>query len=101
MNKKELIQSIKFYIEMHGTTSNYEMDVDTSPCINSIGESIVQLAENFSNDTVSAITYVDGNEYDSEEIPYKDLSIKILREIYNNIKNYYDYVEVESSIIDY
>lgn len=83
MKKTELIELIKGRIEEYGSFTASEVYADTSPLVNSIGEDVVQLAERFYHDTVTAVTYADEHEIASQDIPYEQLTKSTLEEIWD------------------
>jgi hypothetical protein len=91
MEKSEQIVEIKRIIAEWGMVTTYELELDHSPCINSIGNgknNVSQLVEIFNSDHVIAVTYQDELELGEEEIAYEDLSEDIINEIYEIIKEY-------------
>jgi len=91
MGKNEKIARIKEIIGELGSTSTYELELDCSPCINSIGNgrnNVSQLIERFYYDKVTAVTYHDELELGEEDIPYEDLSDDLIDEIFEIIEKY-------------
>ena len=96
MKKKKMIEEIKLVIGTWGITSASELELGSSPCINSIGNgknNISQLVEHFNFDGVTAITYHDEIELGEEEILYEDLKKPIIKEIYKIMLNYEETME--------
>jgi hypothetical protein len=87
--KEELIEEIKTIIRNYGSFSTGEVLADCSPCIKSIGNTVI-LAEKFSLDTVTAVTNVDEIEADENEVPYESLEIDTLESILDLAKKYAD-----------
>ena len=86
MNRAKQIAEIKRIISEFGETTTSELELESSPCINSIGNgknNVCQLAERFTSKGVEAITYHDDIELGSEFIPYEKLKSDIVKEIYN------------------
>jgi hypothetical protein len=91
MDKTEQIAEIKRIIAEWGCTTACELELDSSPCINSLGNgknNVSQLVEMFNSDHVTAVTYHDDNEIGEEDIIYEDLSEDIIDEIYNHLEQY-------------
>ena len=91
MTKKKQISEIKRIIGEYGGTSTCELQLESSPCIGSIGngkQNVCQLAEHFEANGVRAITYHDDNELGSEFIPYEKLNGDVINEIYNIMLEY-------------
>lgn len=89
LRKEELIKEIKTIIKNYGSFSTGEVLADCSPCIKSIGNTVI-LAERFSIDTVTAVTNVDENEVDENEVSYESLEIDTLESILDLAKEYAD-----------
>lgn len=90
-DKEAHISYIKAVIKEWGETSCGELNLDHSPCLNSIGngnKNISELIENFSADGVYAITYHDEAEINWNKYSYEDLSDDIIDEIYYIIQEY-------------
>lgn len=91
MEKHEQITEIKRIIAEWGSTTTCELELDSSPCINSIGNgknNVSQLVEHFNAKDVTAVTYHDELELGEEDIAYEDLSEDLIDEIYQVIKQY-------------
>ena len=91
MEKHEQIAEIKRIIAEWGMVATYELELDCSPCINSIGNgknNVSQLVEEFYSTTVKAVTYHDELELGDEEIAYEDLSEDLIDEIYQIMEQY-------------
>lgn len=99
MKKEEKILKIKEIIGDWGPTSSVELELDCSPCINSIGNgknNVSQLIEDFNYDDVTAITYQDEIELGTEDVNYEDLSNEIIDEIYEIIIKYDKLMKIEN-----
>jgi len=84
MNRLKTITRIKEIIGNWGSTTSGELELDCSPCLNSIGNgknNVSQLVEYFNADDVTAVTYQDELELGDEDIKYEDLDDAILNEI--------------------
>lgn len=91
MTKKKQISEIKRIISEWGGTSTCELQLESSPCISSIGngkQNVCQLAERFNVNGVDAITYHNDNELGSEFISYEMLKSSVIKEIYNIMLGY-------------
>ena len=88
MTKEEQIAEIKRIIIEWGPTTSGELELGCSPCINSIGEDIVQLAERFNANEVDYSVYHNGIEIETDYIPYEDLSEDVIHEIYEIMEEY-------------
>ena len=91
MEKNEQIKEIKRIIGEWGSVTTAELELESSPCINSIGNgknNVSQLVERFYSDEVEAITYNDELGIGSENIPYESLTEDVIDEIYNIICEY-------------
>lgn len=85
MSKIEQIKKIRSIIDEWGSVNTAELELESSPCIKSIGNgknNVSQLVERFYRDGVEAITYHDEIELGEEYINYEDLSDEIIDEIY-------------------
>lgn len=86
MKKKKMIKKIKEVISEWGSTSSGELE--SSLCVNSIGN-FTQLAERYNLNDVVVIAYdEDGNELDETDVPYENLSKETIAEIYELITEY-------------
>ena len=86
-----MIAKIKQVIEDLGSTSTFELELQSSPCINSIGNgknNVCQLAEHFKHDGIDAVIYHDDTELGEDFIPYEDLKKNVIEEIYEIILTY-------------
>jgi hypothetical protein len=91
MEKNEQIAEIKRIIAEWGCTTACELELDSSPCISSIGNygsNVSQLVENFNPEYVTAVTYLGENEIGEIDLGYEDLSEDIIDEIYNIMEQY-------------
>ena len=98
MKKKKMIEEIKLVIGTWGETSSFELELDSSPCVNSIGNgknNVAQLAEYFKHDGVGTITYHDDIEIGADFILYEDLEKPVIKEIYNIMVKYNTKMEEE------
>jgi len=86
--KDRIIEKIQSIIKEWGSFSTGDVQADCSPCIASIGSNIVQLAERFNLDKVSAVTYEHDREIDEDEIPYEELTVDVLEEILELAEQY-------------
>lgn len=101
MNKEEQIAEIKRMIQdkFDGSTSTYELEADSSPCISSAGTNkmnVSTLVERFNYDDVEIVTYNNETEIASDNLSYEELSEDIIDEIYNLLNN----AEVDEDEID-
>jgi hypothetical protein len=87
MDKKETIKEIQELVEVLDQPSFSEMEVESSPCIYSLGNTVI-LVEGVSYDDVTAVTYTDDIEVDENDIPYEELSEDVLYEIHSLLENY-------------
>ena len=74
------IAFIKKVITTHGTVSCYELEAEASPCINSIGNTLL-LVEGYLEEGVDTGTYVGGREEGLGYASYEELSDDVLSEI--------------------
>jgi hypothetical protein len=92
MKKREkTIARIKHILEEWGNTTAGELQLDHSPCKNSIGEgksSVVELVEYFNHTDVGTIVYQDEQELDENFYSYEELDDDLLDEIANIMENY-------------
>jgi hypothetical protein len=91
MKREKMIKRIKEIIGNWGGTTAGELELESSPCINSIGNgknNVSQLVEYFNAEDVTAITYQDELELGEEDIIYEDLKDDILEEILGIMENY-------------
>ena len=89
--REEKIVKIIAVISDWGNTTPQELELDCSPCINSIGNgknNVSQLIEEFNSTDVLAVTYHDEIELGQENIAYDDLSDEIIDEIFEIIETY-------------
>ena len=87
----EMIKRIKEIMKEWGNTTSAELELESSPCITSIGNNknnVSALIEGFHQKGVSVYVYQDQNELDSYELPYDDLDDNILEEVAEIIENY-------------
>jgi len=88
MQKRTIIKKIRTIIEKVGQTNSCEMKLNCFPFINSIGETVSQLAEGFYLNYVKAVTYANGEEVEEVDIDYEDLKKDVLEEILFILENY-------------
>lgn len=91
MTKEEQISEIKRIIRKWGSTSSVDLELESSPCIRSVGngrDNISELVESFDKDSVEIITYHGEDEIDWRNEDYEDLSEDIIDEIYNILEQY-------------
>jgi len=91
MSKSEKIAMIKAIIATWGSVSTSELELESSPCLNSIGEgnqNTSELIEDFYRNTVSAITYNSEVEIAWNEYGYEALPAFIIDEIYKIMLEY-------------
>ena len=91
MTKEEQIYEIKRIIRKWGSTNSSELELESSPCIRSVGNgknNISELVESFYIDSVEVITYHGENEIDWRNEDYEDLSEDVIDEIYNILDQY-------------
>jgi len=80
MQKRTIIKNIKGIILKHGSFSVAEVGGESSPCVESIGNTIV-LAESFDSNCATLVTYVNDEEVDENYVVYHELSKDVLEEI--------------------
>lgn len=88
MQKRTIIKKIKAIIAKIGEVTSTEIQLDSSPCILSIGGHTCQLIETFGQHKVTAVTYIHDREEDEDYISYEDLKKDILEEILFDLENY-------------
>ena len=89
--KDTQIEKIKSIIRKWGETTSTYLELDSSPCIYSqmiSNRNKSKLIEQFKNNSVTVVTYLDETEIDEDEVDYKDLSDNTIDEICNLIENY-------------
>lgn len=82
--RTEKIKRIKDILAVWGATSTSELELDHSPCKNSIGNgksNVSELIEQFDANGVSAVTYNDEQEIGWNDYNYEDLEDYLLDEI--------------------
>ena len=90
-SKVAKIAYIKKVIADWGSTSCVELELDHSPCLNSVGSgknNVSELIEQFNADSVESVIYQDELTLGYENYKYEDLSDEILDEIYEIISDY-------------
>ena len=86
--KSQLIATIVRILSTWGGTSSGELQLEASPLINAMG-GMVQLAERYEVDGVTAITYgKNDEEVDETHIRYEDLEESTLQEILTIVQDY-------------
>jgi hypothetical protein len=91
MNTQKRIDYIKRVIIEWGSTSSSELELESSPCVFSCGSgknSTTVLADRFSSDGVTTITYNDDIQISENFISYEELDKEVIDEIYSVILNY-------------
>lgn len=86
--KTKTIERIKSIIKDFGSFSVSDVEAEGSPVITTAGKNVCVLAEQFSLNSVKAVTYVHETETDSENIAYEDLSEDTLADIELLAENY-------------
>ena len=89
--KAQKIDKIKATISRWGETSCCELELDHSPCLNSIGngkDNICELVEQFNVDGVEATTYYDEITIADNHYTYEELSDEVIDEIVEIMENY-------------
>ena len=89
MKKQEQINEIKRVVhDWWGSVTTEQLQLDASPCLNSIDDVVVQLIERFNKDDVTAITYYDDVEISERDFLYEKLPYNIIDEIYHIMMEY-------------
>jgi len=70
---EEQIAHIKRVVGVYGEFSVYDVEADSSPVVNSLGD-VIQLAESFNADSVTCTTYIGSREESSQDISYEELA---------------------------
>lgn len=89
--RQEQIQEIKRIIEKWGPTNSCILELDSSPCLNSIGNgknNISELIESFNRDGVGTVVYQDELELDYNDYRYDELSDDMLEAVYEIMVDY-------------
>jgi len=84
LRRAKVIKRIQDIIRKRGEVTDMELELDSSPCIVSIGnnmDNVSQLIEVFKPTLVEAVTYHGEQQIDESYIAYEDLSDEILDEI--------------------
>lgn len=87
-NQIDQIQSV---IQRWGATTSTDLELDHSPCLNSIGNDVLnvsELVEEFKLAGVETITYQGENDLGYSQYAYEELPDDIITEIYKIISNY-------------
>ena len=87
LEEQKIIEEIKSIITKYGSFSTGEVLADCSPCISSVGDTVI-LAERFNLETVTAVTNVKEIEVDENEISYESLEVSTLEAILDLSKEY-------------
>jgi len=89
-SKHSKIAYIKKVIKEWGSTSSGELTLESSPCLNSLGDGgICELVEDFNVDGVGTTIYdLTGEEIDWNNYEYEDLSEDLIDEICYIIEQY-------------
>jgi len=90
-DKTETIKRIKSIISEWGSTTSAELELESSPCVSSIGNNkmnVSALVEEFGADKVKVVVYQDQNELDEYYVSYEDLDDDTLEEISNIMDDY-------------
>lgn len=90
MNREEKIAEIKRIIKVWGSTTTCELELDSSPCIMSVGNktNVSQLIEGFNEDDVDVVSYVNETEVSDDTLEYEELSDEIIDEIHSIMEDY-------------
>jgi len=89
--RKLKIQEIRRIIEEWGATSSCELELEASPCLNSMGNgkrNVSELIESFNHDGVGTVVYQDELELDENDYTYEELSDEIIDEISDIMEQY-------------
>ena len=88
--RTEKISRIKEIIEEHGETTAADLELDSSPCISSVGNrpNTSILVERFGKDEVGVFTYVNETETSEDDLKYEELSDEIIDEIFDIMEDY-------------
>lgn len=90
-NREAKISKIKSIIANWGATTASELELESSPCLNSIGNgkvNVSELVEEFYADRVETITYQDELDLGYNSYTYEELPDDIIDEIYDIIVRY-------------
>jgi hypothetical protein len=90
MTKNEQIGYIKKVIKEWGATKSGELQLESSPIMNSLGDgNVCELIEDFYGDGVGTAIYDrHGEEIDWNDYEYEDLSEDLIAEIFNIMEIY-------------
>ena len=90
MKREEKISEIKRIIKTYGSTSPMELELGSSPCIMSTGNktNVSQLIEEFNEDDVNVVSYVNETEVSDDKLTYEELSDDIIDEIFSIMEDY-------------
>lgn len=94
------IESIKGMIEEYGNDGELtakDLELETSPVYNSIGEFQIQLIEKFCTDGVTVNEYFNDEFTNDFETGYEDLEDELISEIYEILYEYKRKKDVEES----
>lgn len=80
-HKKTIIKEIKAIIAEHGNFTTADVQADSSPVLNSLGQNTHQLLETFNLHKATAVTYVHETETGEDYIAYEDMNKDLLEEV--------------------
>ena len=89
--RTDKIKRIKDILRVWGSTNTSELQLDHSPCKNSIGEgktNVSELIEQFDANGVSAVVYNDEIEIGWNDYNYEQLEDYLIDEIYEIVQEY-------------
>lgn len=89
-SKAQKIEQIKTIIQRWGETSSSELMLDSSPCIETVGNTpnVSMLVETYRERTCEVVTYVHDGEVDSNTVSYDELPEDVLDEIVAIMEDY-------------
>ena len=90
-DREQNIAYIKKVISEWGATSDVELELDHSPCLNSIGngkDNVSELIERFNADGVETTVYHDEITIADNNYSYEELPDEVIDEIVEIMKNY-------------
>ena len=89
-NKASAIRQIQTIVERWGETTSSELMLESSPCVESIGNSpnVCTLVEEFKFKGVKVVTYVNDGEIDSSFVDYDELDDDLLEEVLAVMQDY-------------
>ena len=87
--KAKLIEKIKSIIANIGNTSTWEMQSECSQVYKNIcSHHSCSLVESYNANDITVVEYVHEQEVNSFKAPYEDLTIKQLKYVLNELKEY-------------